>query len=80
MTLLELKESIEELLDTLPEAGDMRVCFFDQSAQLSHSLWSPELAYLVRDTNYGDEALYDSIEDLEDNELHVDDAESVVVL
>lgn len=80
MTLNELRESIEDLLDALPEAADMRVCFFDQAAQQSYSLWEPELKYLNKDTRYGDEALYDSLEELEAEDLSVDDTEQIVVL
>lgn len=79
MTLNELKESIDELIESYPESGDMRVCFFDAASQYSHQLWGPEIKYLEKE-NFGSEHLYESIEELEDNELSSEEIEAVIVL
>lgn len=79
MNLNELKESIEALLESYPEAGDMRVCFYDSAAQYSHQLWEPEIKYL-NDRHDSSEELYESLDDAELNELSSADVEAVVIL
>lgn len=80
MKLFELQEAIEELLAAKPEAGDMRVCFFDSASQLSHSLWEPEIGYLDIDSDNGSESLYPSVEDLEIDDLTTGDVEAIITL
>lgn len=79
MNLNELKESIEDLLENYPEAGDMRVCFYDSASQYSHQLWGPEIKYLADGYNSSEE-LYESVDDAELNELSSADVEAVVIL
>lgn len=79
MNLNELKESIEALLESYPEAGDMRVCFYDAASQYSHQLWEPEIKYLDNSHNSSEE-LYESVDDAELNELSPADIEAVVIL
>lgn len=79
MNLNELKESIEDLLENYPEAGDMRVCFYDAASQYSHQLWGPEIKYLADGYN-SSEALYESVDDAELNDISSADVEAVVIL